>query len=138
MQNYELYSKVQEALNKDEGTFNAAARNWIEQAEEANFNDQEANELFSKAKVCCVKWRKGSIDGRISKQRMIDCVRSIMEKNLPNPYTYVEEKTEKEEEHKEEKAAIETKEQSTIQHLLGVIPEDEKNHFFKAKKRDKR
>lgn len=137
MQNYELYSKVQEALNKDEGTFNAAARNWIEQAEEANFKDQEANELFSKAKVCCVKWRKGSIDGRISKQRMIDCVRSIMEKNLPNPYTYVEEKTEKEE-HKEEKDATETKEQNTIQHLLGVIPEDEKNHFFKSKKRDKK
>ena len=84
MSSFELYNKVIETLNTED--FSAAARNWIESGDEADFHSDEANELFYKAKACCVKWRGGAIDGRISKQRMIDCVRKIAEMNLPNPY----------------------------------------------------
>ena len=86
MNKYELYDRVLSAINEDEGTFNAAARNWVEGAEASNFNNETANELFAKAKQSCAAWRGGAINARISKRRMVDYVRQIVEMNLPNPY----------------------------------------------------
>ena len=86
MSNYELYDKVITALKADEGSFNAAARNWIEGVEDAPFDNEEAKELFSRAKYYCAAWRSKGINSRISKQRMIECVRKIAEMELGNPY----------------------------------------------------
>jgi hypothetical protein len=86
----ELYDRVLAALHEDEGSFNAAARNWIEGAEDAPFEDAEARELFANAKHYCTIWRSGAINARISKRRMIDCVRKIAEKDLWNPYKDIE------------------------------------------------
>lgn len=83
---YELYERVLEALKEDEGSFNAAARNWTEGTETAPFENEEALELFAQAKRYCALWRSKAINGKVSKRRMIDCVRKIAEKNLPNPY----------------------------------------------------
>ena len=120
MNKYELYNKVLASVNEDEGTFNAAARNWIEGTENASFNNEEADELYNKAKVCCGLWRKGAINGRISKRRMIDCVRKIAEMKLPNPYDPNE---------PDPDAVVETAEEVIEEvkqpiHVLGVIPED--------------
>ena len=139
MNKYQLYNRVLETMNGDEGTFVASARNWIEEAEEANFNNEKAEELFSKAKQYDLLWRKQAINGRISKRRMIACVKEIAEMNLPNPYDpnepdpevihieAVEQKTEEEtknaETSKESLKAKETKEQT---HILGVIPESDR------------
>lgn len=86
MSNYELYDKVITALKADEGSFNAAARNWIEGVDEAPFDNEEAKELFSRAKYYCAAWRSKGINSRISKLRMIECVRKIAEMELGNPY----------------------------------------------------
>jgi len=123
MSNYELYEDVINGLDKE--NFSAYARNWIEGAEEAHFEDNEANELFINAKYLCRLWRSKAINGRVSKNRMIECVRKIAEKKLPNPYEnpaaeVIEEPTEK------------PAEEPT--HILGVVPE-EKTFFGKRKKR---
>lgn len=87
-----LYNKVIEAHKAgDENMFAAAAKNWICEAEEAPFEDAEAKELFSKAKRNYRIWKSGAISSRVSKLRMIECVRKIAEKNLPNPYAAKEE-----------------------------------------------
>lgn len=86
----ELYDRVLAALHEDESSFNAAARNWIEGAEDAPFEDEEAKELFANAKHFCAVWRSGAINARISKRRMIECARKIAEKNLENPYKDIE------------------------------------------------
>lgn len=86
----ELYNRVLAAFHEDESSFNAAARNWIEGVEDAPFEDEEAKELFANAKHFCAVWRSGAINARISKRRMIDCVRKIAEKNLQNPYKDIE------------------------------------------------
>lgn len=100
----ELYDKVMEAYeSKDENAFAAAARNWVEGAQEAPFEDSEARGLFSDAKRHCLIWRSGAISSRVSKLRMVACIRKIAEKNLPNPYKEIK---------KEKK------------HVLGVIPEE--------------
>lgn len=83
---YELYERVLEALKEDEGSFNAAARNWTEGTETAPFEDEEALELFAQAKRYCALWRSKAINGKVSKRRMIDCIRKIAEKKLSNPY----------------------------------------------------
>ena len=86
MNSYELYNRVLSAANEDEGTFNACARNWIESGKDPNFKNDEANELFYAAKLACAAWRNKAINGRVSKLKMIECVRKITEKDLPNPY----------------------------------------------------
>lgn len=133
MNKYELYNRVLTAINEDEGTFNAAARNWIEGADVAIFGNEKAEELFMKAKQCCIAWRKGAINGRISKRRMIDYVREIVEMNLPNPYDpheviekpieIVEEKVVEE---KNENKTVEEKVVETIEpvHVFGVVPDE--------------
>ena len=122
MSNYELYERVLSALKEDEGTFNAAARNWIEGADDASFADNEANELFNMAKIACYAWRNKAINGRVSKHRMIEYVRKIAEKNLPNPYPDVKEYGVNPEKVKlvDEPEAIQG---STVKHVLGVVPE---------------
>ena len=135
MSGYELYNKVLEAFDGDEGTFNAAARNWIEGTNEVSFEDNEANELFYAAKIACAAWRNKAINGRISKIRMIENVRKIAEKHLPNPYA--EPIEEPKEEHIEESAeeiveepkAEVVEEKPEPSHLIGVIPEE--NHGIK-------
>ncbi len=141
MSNYELYERVLSAINEDDGTFNAAARNWIEGSEDAPFEDNEAKELFSMAKIACAAWRNKAINGRVSKLRMIEYVRKIVEKKLPNPYSV---KT-KEYGINPEKVKL-TDEPEAIQgstvkehvHVLGVVPEDspkeEKPKFFNKRK----
>ena len=112
MSNYELYNKVLSALNEDEGTFNAAARNWVEGAEDVHFEDAEANDLFYTAKVACAAWRNKAINGRVSKLRMISCIRQIANKNLPNPYP-------------KEESVQKIEEEVQPIHVLGVVPEQE-------------
>lgn len=142
MNSYELYEKVLSAVNEDEGTFNAAARNWIESGKEPDFKDDEAKNLYYAAKIACAAWRSNAINGRVSKRRMVDCVRKIAEMKLSNPY----DKNEKAEESKEEvtEEAVEKKveaeeikkepEQERI-HVLGVVPEQkEEKHFFGKRK----
>lgn len=164
MNNIELYNDVLNALNKDEGSFNAAARNWIEGVDEAPFEDDEAKELFAKAKNYCAIWRSGAINSRVSKRRMIACVRQIAEKGLHNPYKDVdagfrllgvmpenteetqdnpdellpvEEPLENSTEEIETPAEIEIVEKSQeVQHVLGVVPEqEEKPHLFNRRKK---
>lgn len=149
MTSYELYERVMETLNGDEGTFNACARNWIEGAEEPHFEVIEANELFYTAKLACAAWRNKAINGRSSKIRMINCVRKIAEMNLPNPYQKVKEygimsadvaiKDDPEaikgstQIEKEEPKPVEKVTEPT--HVLGIIPEEKKTIFNKHKKR---
>ena len=162
MSNYELYEKVLSSLDGDEGTFNAAARNWVEGAENAPFEDDDAKELFSTAKIACAAWRNKAINGRVSKIHMIECIRKIAEKNLPNPYP-VEireygvdpEKVKLEDEpeaiqgvtiqvEEGKQIALETEAKTAEKvieevksepvHVLGVVPE-EKPGLFKRKKR---
>ena len=121
MSNYELYNKVLSTLNEDEGTFNAAARNWVESADAANFEDEEANELFSSAKLACAAWRNKAINGRVSKLRMFEYVRKIAEKNLPNPYPETKEEAPVVQEIK----PVEEKKEEEKIHVLGVLPEKE-------------
>ena len=119
MSNYELYNKVLSAVNEDEGTFNAAARNWIESADAAPFEDEEAVDLFYTAKMACAAWRNKAINGRVSKLRMIESVRKIAAKKLANPYPEVEEKVE---EIKEEVKPEEIEEKvEEKKHIFGVI-----------------
>lgn len=103
-----LYNKVIEAHKAgDENMFAAAAKNWMCEAEEAPFEDAEAKELFSKAKRNYRIWKSGAISSRVSKLRMIECVRKIAEKNLPNPYV----------------AKVEEKPVAK-HYVFGVLPED--------------
>lgn len=113
MNSYELYNKVLASVNMDEGTFNAAARNWVEGCDNAPFEDEEASDLFNTAKMACAAWRNKAINGRVSKIRMIECVRKIAAKNLSNPYDPNE---------KEKEVPVKTE----PIHVLGVIPEDNK------------
>lgn len=133
MNKYELYNKVLETVNGDEGTFIASARNWIEGADEVNFNNEKADELFSKAKQYDILWRKQAINGRISKRRMVACVKEIAEMNLPNPYDPkepdIEEVVEIPEVVNEAPKAEETKEKI---HVLGVVPEEKKEEEKKT------
>ena len=153
MSSYDLYEKLMAASKLDEGTFNAAVKNWIAGTEEAPFNDNEAIELYGKAKICYIKWKNKTIDGNISKQRMINCVREIVRKNLPNPYKWeppvvvpVEEpkeepKVESVEEPVEEPktiAEVNVSEKEEPQHILGVVPEEKPHLFGKNKKRGSR
>lgn len=120
MSNYDLYEKVIEAFKSgDENLFNAAARNWSEQADDAPFEKAEDRDLFFKARRNYTLWKSGAINSRVSKIRMIDNVRQIAEKNLPNPYK---------KEVKKEKEPV---------RVLGVVPEEEKEekHIFRRKKR---
>lgn len=116
MNSYELYNRVLSAANEDEGTFNACARNWIESGKDPNFKNDEANELFYTAKLACAAWRNKAINGRVSKGRMINCVRKIVELKLDNPY----DPNEKVEEPKIEEPEVKKEEKV---HVLGVIPE---------------
>lgn len=149
MNKFEMYNRVLSAVNEDEATFNAAAKNWVENADEANFESLEARELFEKAKICCSIWRKGAINGRISKRKMIAYVKEIAEMNLPNPYDpneivkeIVVKEEIKEEPKQEEVKAEEAKQEEPI-HVLGVIPEEtaaeepkeEKGIFGRRKKK---
>lgn len=145
MSNFELYEKVLSTLNDEESSFNAAARNWVEGADEAGFENEEANELFRQAKRHCAVWRSTAINSRISKFRMIDCVRKIAEMNLPNPYTE-EPKEEVKEEPKEfginspeikienEPEAINGWTEKPEKKIFGVV-EEEKKIFGRRKKR---
>ena len=122
MKKYDLYEKVMLAMKEDESTFNAAARNWVEGAETADFGNEEANNLFYDAKMHCKAWRNKAINGRVSKQKMIDCIRKIAEMELPNPYDPNEIDQE------EILAQNETKQEEIKQepmHILGVLPEEE-------------
>jgi hypothetical protein len=150
MNKYELYNKVLECLDKDESTFNAVARNWIEGTNEANFKNEKAEELFIRAKQCCAIWRSGAINSRISKRRMIEYVREIAKMNLPNPYDPNEVVPEPVLFVQEEPKAVEVKEEIPFTekpvvaeepvakeeptHVLGVVPE-EKKLFSRHKKR---
>ena len=133
MNSYELYKRVLEALKEDEGTFNAAARNWIESGKDPNFKNDEANELFSTAKLCDAAWRNKAINGKVSKRKMIECVRKIAEMNLPNPY----DPKEKVEEPKIEEP-VEKKVEEPKKHILGVIPEAKAEEAGEENKEDKR
>lgn len=107
-----LYNKVIETHKAgDENMFAAAAKNWICEAEEAPFEDAEAKELFSKAKRNYRIWKSGAISSRVSKLRMIECVRKIAEKNLPNPYI------------KPEIAKVNVEPELTKKYVFGVLPE---------------
>lgn len=147
MSNYKLYERVLSAINEDEGTFNAAARNWIEGADDAPFEDNEAKELFSTAKIACAAWRNKAINGRVSKIRMIECVRKIVEKNLPNPYPVekreygIDPEKVKITDDPEAIKGSTVKEHDAIEpnkeqvHVFGVVPErEEKPKFFNKRK----
>ena len=146
MSNYELYNRVLSALNEDEGTFNASARNWIEGADSVSFEDEEANELFNMAKIACAAWRGKAINGRVSKLRMIECVRKIAEKNLPNPYPVetreygVDPEKVKLVDDPEAIQGSTEKEEKKVKHMFGVIPqyvpeiEEDKKSFIHKKK----
>lgn len=134
MNKYGLYNRVLEAKNEDEGTFTAVARNWIEGAETAEFNNEEANQLFADAKRYCSLWRNKAINGKVSKLRMVACVKKIAEMDLPNPYDKNEPEPVVEEPKAEEPkesyfvseiaAAVEEIKQEPIK-VLGVLPEDD-------------
>lgn len=119
MNSYELYNRVLSAINEDEGTFNAAARNWIESGAEPNFENEDAKNLFYTAKMACTAWRNKAINGRVSKLRMIECVRKIAEMNLENPYD-PNEKIEEPENTQAKEPEVNKKEV----HVLGVVPEE--------------
>jgi len=155
MNSYELYEKVIAASSLDESAFNVAAKNWIGCTEEAPFEDENAKELYSKAKICYVKWKNKTIDGNISKQRMINYVREIAKMNLPNPYKWepliVIPVEEPKEESKVELVEEPVEEPKTIaevnvfeekkkepQRVLGVVPEEKPHLFGKNKKRGSR
>jgi len=146
MNSFELYEKVLAALSLDEGAFNVAAKSWIGNTEEAPFEDEKAKELYGKAKIYYTKWRNKTIDGNISKQRMINCVREIAKKNLPNPYKWepyvpvIEEVKEEEKVVEEPKtvAEVNMSEKEEPQHILGVVPEEKPRLFGKNKKRGSR
>ena len=114
MSNYELYEKVIEASKgTDEGTFVAAARNWVEGAEDAPFEGEDARELFSSAKMYCAAWRNKAINGRVSKGRMVSQIRKLAEMGLPNPY-------------KKEYSVVDDlvkEEKKEQKHVLGVLPD---------------
>ena len=149
MNKYGLYNRVLETMGGDEGTFIASVRNLVEAVDEVSFNNEEADELFGKAKNCCMLWRKGAINGRISKRRMVEYVRKIAEMGLPNPFDpnepepVVEEPVVEapavEKEVVKETAEKEAKEKKVI---LGVVdeipfaeePKEEKHFFGKRKK----
>ena len=131
MNSYELYNKVLSAMNEDEGVFNAAARNWIESGKEPNFKNEEAKNLFYAAQIACKAWRNKAINGRVSKQRMIEYVRKIAEMNLANPYD-PNEKTEEPENNQVKEPEVNKKEEV---HVLGVVPE-EKNVVVKEPKEE--
>lgn len=154
MNSYELYNRVIETKDGDEGTFNACARNWIEGTEKAPFENEEALELYAAARHLCKLWRGNAINAKISKRRMIANVKKIADMNLPNPYDPNEKKPEVVEETPavaELVKAEEEKKEETKVHILGVLPdqeekvekkveavaeEPEKKHFFgKQKKR---
>ena len=116
MNSYELYNRVLSAVNEDEGTFNACARNWIESGKDPNFKNDEANELYYTAKMACNAWRSKAINGRVSKGKMINCVRKIAEMKLDNPY----DPNEKVKESVIEEPKVKKEEKV---HVLGVIPE---------------
>ena len=146
MSNEELYDKVVAAFKSgDENLFNASARNWIEGAEEAPFENAHAKDVFMAAKSDDRLWRSGAINGRVSKIRMIKKVHEIMEMNLPNPYKKSEEvkKVSVKPEPKKEPAP-----QKEPSHIMGVIPDKKpvpvggipakkppKEHFFGKHKR---
>lgn len=146
MNSFELYEKVLAALSLDEGAFNVAAKSWIGNTEEAPFENEEAKELYGKAKIYYTKWRNKTIDGNISKQRMINCVREIAKKNLPNPYKWEPPVLVMEEVKEEGKVVEEPKtiaevnmsEKEEPQHILGVVPEEKPHLFGKNKKRGSR
>lgn len=136
MSNYELYENVINSYHTD--SFSAHARNWIEGADEAHFENNDANELFNKAKYLCFLWRNKAINGRVSKQRMIECVQNIAEMNLPNPYTPETREYGVDPEQVKIVDDPEAIKGSTVkeepEHVLGVVPE-EKKFFGKRKKR---
>lgn len=151
MNSAELYDNVLAALHEDEGTFNAAVRNWIEGAEEPHFDDEEANELYARAKHHCVVWRSNAINSRYAKRQMVDCVRQIAEKGLHNPYKEIEagfrmlgvvpDETKLVDEPEAIQGSTlpneETKKDEAAEkpvRVLGVVPE-EKPGLFKRKKR---
>ena len=129
MSNYELYEKVINAYKSgDENLFNASARNWIEGADIAPFENSEAVGLFGAAKHHYALWKSNGISSRVSKLRMINDVSKIAEMDLPNPY---KEAKKRKEEHKEEPM-----------HVLGVVPDktveslaEEPKHFFSRRKK---
>ena len=137
MSSYELYERVISAFKENEDTFSAAARNWIEGSESADFGNEEANDLFYTAKIACATWRSKAINGRISKRRMIECVRKIAEMNLPNPYPATKEFGVNPEAVKivDDPEAIKGSEVKEPVHIMGVIPEEKPKLFNKRKNR---
>lgn len=135
MSNYELYEKVIEAYKSGEDIFNAAARNWIEGTEEAKFESEEANELYRKAQYYRSVWRSKAINSRVSKIRMIECVRRIAEMDLPNPYpkTKVLGVVPDEVKIVDDPEAIKGSAQAEkkAEKVLGVVPEEKPKGFFR-------
>ena len=133
MNNQELYDKVILAYKAgDENMFNAAARNYAAKADDAPFDDPEARELFFSAKRNYHIWQNKAISGRVSKLRMIEDIRKLAEKDLPNPYL---------EQRKVIKKSEQVKKAEPV-HVLGVVPEEpeqkeEKRLFPRRRKKQK-
>ena len=116
----ELYDKVIEAYKSgNENAFAAAARNWCEAGGSNPFkpNTKESNLYFDACRAYRL-WTSKSINARVSKRRMIDYVKQIAELDLPNPYPEKKKRVVKEE----------------PEHVLGVLPTEEKKHFFNKRK----
>ena len=111
---YETYKTMIDSYKNNDGRFEAAARNWIEDSEACPFDIKDARELFFNAKKYCRKWRNGGIDSRSSKRNMVECVRRIAEMNIGYPYELIE-KEKEEAKDREYKKQLEQKQKTEEQ-----------------------
>jgi len=121
---FELYEKFIESYKSgNEDAFNAAARNFIEAAEENPFQtNTKEHDLFFKAKSNNKRWHRGGIDMRVSKRTMYQLLNQLAELNIENPYKKVEKKIEKKEKTEDKQPQV----------ILGVVPEKKRRlSFFK-------
>lgn len=84
---YELYEQILAAYKSgDERRIAGAAINWLSASAEDPFAQEEARELYFKAKRFYLKYKAAGIDMRSSRRNMISYVKQIAALNLPNPY----------------------------------------------------
>lgn len=116
---YELYEQVLAAYKSgDERAIAGAGINWLSVSTEDPFTQEEARELYFKAKRYYLKYKAAGIDMRSSRRNMISCVKQIAALNLPNPYKKEEQKkVEPKVEKKQEKKESEVKPEITKEEL---------------------
>lgn len=149
---YRMFKEMKEGYaNNDSNQMEHGARCWMDLAPENPFKeDSDEYEMFFQMQKCYRIWKRGDVDRKINRRRMIEWARKLCELNPRQPYRF-DKKAEEEEirlaQEAEKKVEIkpEPKPEPKVEQVvvkeepevvLGIVPPKDKwfKRIFKKKK----